>query len=193
MLDSSIYYGHHKHIRYRTSGNYELFSLTLVLIIGVHVIKNNKAAQLVIQTMNTLHGSLVAIIFFWKSSEARNHWRRYWQSLFQNASSHLHSFYGKDSNLSGLSMKGNHNQISSLSHQDALFTDSVLNIDDYYGDFRNSDGSVGSEQMIGSGKSTPVNSGRLPADILNQAMARSSMAAQLNEVISPMTIKEDFE
>lgn len=155
------------------------------LCVGSHVIKNIDAAQTTVQTINTLHGSLVALIFFWKSSQARSLWKRSFERLsvsLHHASSRVQSFYMKDSTLSP--ENANPTQISvtvsSQSRPDPLFTGSILNINDFFDDFRTSNMS---EHMIGSTRSTPVTSARMQGDIVVQAMIPD---VNLTETLSPI-------
>jgi hypothetical protein len=50
------------------------YVVDVLSIAGVQVFSNTAAVAAVVQSFNILHGSLIAVIFFWKSSEARRSW-----------------------------------------------------------------------------------------------------------------------
>lgn len=50
------------------------YVIDILNIAGVQVFSDASAVAAVVQSFNILHGSLIAVIFFWKSSEARKSW-----------------------------------------------------------------------------------------------------------------------
>lgn len=158
-----------------------LITFIVVPTIGIALLRRQDIVNAIVMTLCILHGAIISSIFFWKSSEARKSWARVRNRAFSSLSS-IHQLMAVRGNERTpdreLSMQASDLQqynasIKSQIRKDdiennAVFTQSILHMDDYYNDLLEASDSFYPPtrvKAVGTPNSTPHTSVNVPSEV----------------------------